>query len=134
MSGTRSRSLAHVTTLIGMGILAATMVTVAQEADNTKVNARDRQPGAVTADQQKGDVTDREATQKIRLSLMRDKHLSTYVHNVKIIARDGQVTLKGPVRTDAERQSVEAKAVEVVGAGHVVNQLSVAPGLSKHTS
>ena len=51
VSGTRSRSLPRVTAPIGMGILAATMVTVAQEADNTKVHARDRQPGAVTADQ-----------------------------------------------------------------------------------
>ncbi len=65
---------------------------------------------------------------------MRDKGLSTYAHNVKVIAREGQVTLKGPVRSDAERQAVEAKTTEVVGAGHVVNELSVAPGRSKRTS
>ena len=30
---------------------------------------------------------------------MDDKTLSTCAHNVKVIAQDGQVTLKGPVRT-----------------------------------
>ena len=65
---------------------------------------------------------------------MRDKGLSTYAHNVKVIARDGQVTLKGPVRSDAEKLAVEAKATEVVGAGRVVNELSVASIRSKRTN
>ena len=58
---------------------------------------------------------------------MDDKTLSTYAHNVKVIAQDGQVTLKGPVRTEDEKKTVEAKATEVAGAGHVINQISIAP-------
>jgi len=58
---------------------------------------------------------------------MDDKTLSTYAHNVKIVAQDGQVTLKGPVRTENEKKTIEAKAVEVAGAGHVDNQMSIAP-------
>jgi hyperosmotically inducible periplasmic protein len=96
-------------------------------ADNTKVNKGDRAKGAVTADQQKENSTDREITQKIRRALMEDKALSTYAHNVKIITQDGQVTLKGPVRTADEKKLVEAKAIEVAGEGHVTNQISVAP-------
>jgi osmotically-inducible protein OsmY len=96
-------------------------------ADNTKVNTRDRATDAVTADQQKDNVNDRALTQKIRRALMQDKSLSSYAHNVKIIAQDGQVTLKGPVRSDEEKQSVEAKAIDLAGTGHVTNQLSVAP-------
>jgi len=99
--------------------------------DNTKVNSRDRAKGAVTADQQKENAGDRELTQKIRKSLMADKSLSTYAHNVKVVAQGGQVTLKGPVRTEDEKRNVEAKAVEVAGAGHVVNQISIAP--AKHS-
>ncbi len=130
--------LSHVirsTTFVGALIIGTAALAFAQTppADNTKVNARDRQKGAVTADQQKNDAADRQATQKIRRSLMHDKDLSVYAHNVKVIARDGQVTLKGPVRSDAEKQTVEAKATEIVGAGHVVNELSVAPGRSKST-
>jgi osmotically-inducible protein OsmY len=96
-------------------------------ADNTKVNDRDRAKGAATADQQKENTNDRETTQKIRRALMDDKTLSTYAHNVKIITQGGQVTLKGPVRTEDEKKSVEAKAIEVAGAGRVTNQISIAP-------
>jgi hyperosmotically inducible periplasmic protein len=95
--------------------------------DNTKVNTRDRAKGAVTADQQKENAGDRELTQKIRKSLMADKSLSTYAHNVKVVAQGGQVTLKGPVRTEEEKRTVEEKAIEVAGAGHVTNQISIAP-------
>lgn len=96
-------------------------------ADNTKVNQRDRAKDATTADQQKENATDREITQKIRRALMDDKTLSTYAHNVKIVSQDGQVTLKGPVRTADEKKNVEAKAVAVAGSGRVTNQISIAP-------
>jgi hyperosmotically inducible protein len=96
-------------------------------ADNTKVNKRDRAKEAATAGQQKENSSDREFTQKIRRALMDDKSLSMYAHNVKVIAQDGQVTLKGPVRTEDEKKTIEAKATEVAGAGHVTNQISIAP-------
>ena len=135
MSPIRLAQLVRSRALVGAFALATTMmIASAQQPDNTKVNTRDRQPGAVTADQQKNDVTDRQAAQQIRRALMRDKGLSTYAHNVKVIARDGQVTLKGPVRSDAEKLAVEAKATEVVGAGRVVNELSVASIRSKRTN
>jgi osmotically-inducible protein OsmY len=97
------------------------------------VNVRDRQQGAVTADQQKNALADRQAAQKIRRALISDKGLSTYAHNVKVVAQDGRITLKGPVRSEAEKQAVQAKAAAVVGADHVVNELSVAPVRSKRT-
>jgi hyperosmotically inducible protein len=115
--------------LIGV-LSASTGPTLAQtqtRPDNTKVNTRDRAEGAVTADQQKENPTDRDLAQKIRRSLMRDKTLSTYAHNVKIVSQGGQVTLKGPVRSAQEKQDIEAKAVEVAGAGRVVNEISIAP-------
>jgi hyperosmotically inducible periplasmic protein len=95
--------------------------------DNTKVNKRDRNPGAATADQQKENTNDRDIARRIRRALMDDKDLSTYAHNVKVIAQGGQVTLKGPVRTEEEKQTVEAKATEVAGPGRVTNQISIAP-------
>jgi osmotically-inducible protein OsmY len=100
-------------------------------ADNTKVNERDRAAGAVTADQQKENATDRDLTKRVRQSLMNDKSLSSYAHNVKIVSQGGQITLKGPVRSDEEKKIVEAKAVEVAGTGHVQNELSVAPEKTK---
>ena len=113
-----------------LGVLFSSVPSaVAQTpADNTKVNTRDRAKGAVTADQQKENITDRKLTQEIRRALIQDKALSTYAHNVKVIAQGGQVTLKGPVRSEEEKQTVESKAVGVAGAGHVTNQMSIAPG------
>jgi osmotically-inducible protein OsmY len=96
-------------------------------ADNTKVNKQDRAKGAVTADQQKENAADRELTQKIRKALMQEKTLSSYAHNVKIVTQDGQVTLKGPVRSEEEKQMVAAKATELAGADHVINQITIAP-------
>ena len=61
-------------------------------------------------------------------AVIADKELSTYAHNVKIISQDGVVTLKGPVRSDAEVKSIVAKAVEIAGsADKVINQMSVKP-------
>jgi len=94
--------------------------------DNTKVNKRDRSAGEVTADQQKMNASDQELTQKIRQSIVADKSLSTYAHNVKIISRDGAVTLKGPVRSEEERKTIMAKAVAVAGNPEkVTDQMSV---------
>jgi osmotically-inducible protein OsmY len=71
---------------------------------------------------------DRQITPKIRRSIMADKSLSTYAHNIKIISQDGTVTLKCPVRSDEEVKSAVAKATDVTGsADKVVNQLSVQP-------
>jgi hyperosmotically inducible periplasmic protein len=78
-----------------------------------------------TADNQNGNASDREITQKIRQSLMADKSLSMYAHNVKIITQNGQVTLKGPVHTEDEKQVIASKAADVVGQDKVTNQLTV---------
>jgi len=92
------------------------------------VNQRDRDPGQVTADQQKSNASDRDLTAKIRRSITSDKTLSTYAHNVKIISQDGVVTLKGPVRSQAEADAIVAKATEVAGSSaKIVNQLAVKP-------
>ena len=58
---------------------------------------------------------------------MKDKTLSTYSHNIKIITQNGKVTLKGPVRSDEEKSNIEAKAAAVVGADNVSDLLTVAP-------
>lgn len=95
--------------------------------DNTKTNQRDRAGGKMTADQQKMNPTDRELSQKIRKSVMADKSLSTYAKNVKIISQDGMVTLRGPVRTSMEKDSVAEKAMMIAGKDKVMNELEVAP-------
>jgi osmotically-inducible protein OsmY len=97
------------------------------DADNTKVNTRDRAEGSPTADEQKESQSDREITRRIRQSVVKDESLSTYAHNVKIITQDGHVTLKGPVRSDSEKRTIEGKAAEVAGQNKVTNELAVKP-------
>jgi hyperosmotically inducible protein len=94
-------------------------------ADNTKVNQRDQNANEPTADQQKDNRSDRDITQQIRKSIVKDKSLSSYAHNVKIITQNGQVTLKGPVRSDDEKRAIEAKATEIAGPNKVTNELDV---------
>ncbi len=97
------------------------------QADNTKVNQRDQSPSEPTSDQQKNDTSDRDITRQIRQAIIGDKSLSTYAHNVKIITQYGQVTLKGPVRSDDEKRAVEAKAAEIAGESKVTSELAVKP-------
>jgi|SRR5580693_5822650 hyperosmotically inducible protein len=92
--------------------------------DNTKQNKDQSNP---TADDQKMNPADRAISQKIRKALHDDSTLSVYAHNIKIITRDGKVTLRGPVRSEDEKAGIEAKAVAVAGTGNVTNQLEVAP-------
>jgi hyperosmotically inducible protein len=96
--------------------------------DNTKMNKGDGSATAVTAGSQKTNAGDRKITQDIRKAVMADKTLSTYAHNVKIITMHGMVTLKGPVRSDDEKKTIVAKAVEVTGGPEkVTDQITVKP-------
>jgi osmotically-inducible protein OsmY len=53
--------------------------------------------------------------------------LSIYAHNIKVVSQNGTVTLKGPVRSDAEMKSILAKAQAMAGTDRVVNEISVQP-------
>jgi len=106
---------------------ASAQDSTAPAADNTKVNQRDRNKAQPTADQQKESQPDREVARKIRRSIVQDKTLSSDAHNIKVIAQNGMVTLKGPVRSEEEKNAVEAKAAEVAGADKVTSQLEVKP-------
>jgi len=111
--------------LLSVGSLSAQQS--AAPADNTTVNQRDRNPNEPTADLQKNNPSDRDITQQIRRAIMKDKSLSSYAHNVKIITQNGQVTLKGPVRSDEEKRALEAKATEIVGENKVTSELDIKP-------
>ena len=93
----------------------------AQQPDNTAQN-KSQSP---TADNQSNAQGDRTLAQQVRKAIIGDKDLSTYAHNVKVIAMNGQVTLKGPVKSDDEKQKVAADAASVAGANKVSNELTV---------
>jgi hyperosmotically inducible periplasmic protein len=104
----------------------------AQAADNTKVNERDQPRKEVTADQQSETEKDRDITQRIRKAIENDKSLSTYAHNVKIIASGGIVTLKGPVKSEEEKKAVEQKATQIAGNGKIRSEIEIVPEKKKN--
>jgi hyperosmotically inducible protein len=111
-------------------LLGLCTVTMAQDSatvapNNTAVNVRDRAPDAMTAGEQsnaKGDVA---LTRKIRRAVVKDGSLSMLAHNVKIVTANGNVTLRGPVNSEAEKVAIARKAKAIAGAGNVDNQLEV---------
>ncbi len=102
-------------------------VCLAQSADNTGINKRDRSPEKITAGQQSETKEDREITQQIRQAVVDDESLSIYAHNVKIITVDGMVTLKGPVRSEDEKIAIEEKAIQIVGENKINSEIEIAP-------
>jgi len=95
------------------------------DAANTGVNERDRNDQALTPLDQGGSTGDREITQRIRKAVVSNDDLSFTAKNVKIITRDGQVTLRGAVKSAQERTSIERAAKTVAGPSKVVNELEV---------
>ena len=79
----------------------------------------------MTADEQGQSPADIDLTQKIRRAIVDDDSLSTYAKNIKIITKDGMVTLKGPVRSEQEKSTIEAKATAVAGTAKIKNQIEV---------
>ena len=94
------------------------------DADNTAKNAGVNTPTETpTAQSESG--PDIEISAAIRKAVVDDKALSVNAHNVKIMTSSGVVTLRGPVKSDAEKQAIEAKAKQVAGVTSVNNLLEV---------
>ena len=110
---------------LSAGPLHAGQNTTAKPPDNTNVNKRDKSQSERTADQAKNNLSDRQIMSHIRRDVVKDKNLSSYAHNVKIIAEHGKVTLKGPVHSDDEKRAVEEYARKYAGKENVTNELSV---------
>lgn len=96
-------------------------VSVQTAPDNS---AQNKDQG-LTADKQSNAKADRETTANIRKAILADKGLSTYAHNVKIITVNGAVTLKGPVKSEDEKQKIASDAASVVSADKITNNLTV---------
>lgn len=95
-------------------------------ADNTKMNERDRNPGALTPGDQGESEADRTITQHVRQAVVARDGLSVTAQNVKIITIGGVVTLRGPVKDAQERTTIADLAQGVNGVKRVDNQLEIA--------
>jgi hyperosmotically inducible protein len=113
----RAKSLSQ---LLAIGVAAAVLSAAAPSAA-AAVQSQSATAGAAQQSNQSSDLT---ITRNIRRAVIKDKSLSTEAHNVTIITKDGKVTLKGQVKSDAEKQTVESAATNVAGAGNVDDQLT----------
>jgi len=98
---------------------------VAPDADDTGVNVRDKGAGTRTPEEQGGEAADVKITAAIRRAIVKDDSLSLNAHNVKIITRDGIVTLRGPVESTAERTKIAQLTEKTPGVKRVDNQLEI---------
>jgi hyperosmotically inducible protein len=78
-----------------------------------------------TADHQSNVKADRLTTAQVRKAIMADKDLSTYGHNIKIITVNGTVTLKGPVKSEEEKQKIASDVSGIVSTDKLTNALTV---------
>ena len=105
-----------------------TLAAIAQDtpaADNTKKNQRDRSGETKTSGDQSNSSEDVKITAAIRRAVVRDHSLSITAKNVKIITSNGMVTLRGPVKSDAEKAKIVELARSTAGNAKIDNQLEV---------
>ena len=123
--------LASAFALVGAGACSnretGTPSSKSVEPNNTAVNDRDRSGATVTPLDQNEGKADLEATQELREALVGDDQLSFDAKNIKIMTQDGVMTLRGPVKNDAERQAIELRARRVPGIASVHNELELVP-------
>jgi sporulation protein YlmC with PRC-barrel domain len=95
-------------------------------ADNTAQNVRDRDAGALTPLSQGTSPADVKLTRDIRKRIIGTHGLSADARNVKVITRDGHVTLRGPVNSEDEKHHIGDIAAKAASPANVDNQLEVA--------
>ena len=114
-----------VLTCLSTVTLAAMAADDKTKPDNTAVNERDRSGETQTSGDQSNSSADLKITQTIRQALMKDSELSTTAKNVKIITNNGQVTLRGPVKTAQEKAKIDQLAKSAAGGAKIDDQLEV---------
>jgi osmotically-inducible protein OsmY len=106
-------------------IASVTVASAIVQQPTAPDNSAHNKAHSFTADSQPNTRGDRLTTQKIRQAILADKDLSLYAHNVKVVTKNGAVTLQGPVKSDDEKQKVADLAASVVTTDKVTNRLTV---------
>jgi osmotically-inducible protein OsmY len=93
--------------------------------ENTERNVRDQDNATLTPEDQKETEGDIKITAAIRQTVVKNESLSVNAQNVKIITRNGVVTLRGPVESAAENMKLQDIAKQTPGVMQVNNQLEI---------
>ncbi len=126
------RGVATAIVSIGLATCAAKRALASHRPfESPRASRAEQSASKPTADQQSNDKSDVGITKQIRHAITSDKKLSSSAHNVKVITEQGHVTLRGPVRSESEKEQIEAKAIAVAGSGNVKNEISVGTPTTK---
>lgn len=96
-----------------------------EDADNTRLNQRDRNDASVTPMDQSNNSSAVDLVARVRQAIVDDSNLSVKARNVKVVANNGVVTLRGPVASAQEKARLERDAAGVRGVTRVDNQLDI---------
>ena len=133
----RPTHLLIVTSLCVMSLAVASTASAQQSSSSTAssapmssptdtaINKRDRSSQTKTSFNQPNDKADIKVAAAVRRAIVKDKSLSMSAHNLKLIAAQGVVTLRGPVKNADEKSRVESIVKNVAGVSSVDNQLDV---------
>ena len=105
---------------------SAFAATETPASNNSGVNERDRSATELTAEDQGNSERDIDLTRKIRQEVVKSDTLSTDAQNIKIITVNGRVTLKGPVKSQAERDQLLRISRKIAGNAKINNEIEVA--------
>jgi hyperosmotically inducible protein len=108
---------------VSIGVLSQNVLAADSALENTKRNARDRSDTTMTSEDQGESKEDIRITADIRKGIMADEALSVNAQNIKVITKNGHVTLRGPVKTTEESAKLGSIAAKVAGVTKVDNQL-----------
>ena len=103
----------------------AIYMAASSELENTEINVRDKGNTTLTPEDQKETESDIKITADIRQAIIKNKSLSVNAQNVKIITRNGVVTLRGPVESRKESKKIKKIAKHTPGVLKVDNQLEI---------
>ena len=115
------RTLLALSLILTLNITAIAADENQADADNTAKNQRDRSGETKTSGDQSNSPEDLKTTQAIRKALMKDSSLSMTAKNIKIITADGQVTLRGPVKSADEKSRIDQLAKGSAGKAKIDN-------------
>ncbi len=104
---------------------AAIYLAAGSAAENTERNVRDKSGTTLTPEDQNENKSDVEITANIRKAVVADELLSVNARNVKIITRNGMVTLRGPVENETESMKLQQIVKQTPGTVQVDNQLEI---------
>jgi len=119
------RTLLVLTCLSALSLAALAEDNEKTKPDNTVTNDRDRSGETKTSGDQSNSSADLKITQAIRQALMKDRELSTTAKNIKVITANGQVTLRGPVKSAQEKAKIDQIAKSAAGGAQIDDQLDV---------